>query len=61
MGRYVVRVWVPVEMEDEEIYSSYEDARSVMESLSMMQPENVHLVIDLDAEEEENGDNEVAR
>ena len=25
MGRYVVRVWVPVEVEVEETYSSYEE------------------------------------
>ena len=60
MGRYVVRVWVPVEMEDEEVYSSYEEACATVESLSMMQPENIHYVIDLDEEEEESGDNEVA-
>ncbi len=60
MGRYVVRVWVPVEAEDEEVYSSYKEACSTVESLSMMQPENIHYVIDLDVEEEESGDNEVA-
>ena len=55
-----MRVWVPVEMEDEEVYSSYEEACATVESLSMMQPENIHYVIDLDEEEEESGDNEVA-
>lgn len=57
MGRYVVRVWVPVEEEVEEIYDSYEKACSVMESLSMMQPENIYDVADLDLEEEEDDEN----
>lgn len=52
MGRYVVRVWVPVEAEVEETYDSYEEACSVVESLSMMQPENIYFVKDLDVEEE---------
>ena len=52
MGRYVVRVWVPVEVEVEETYSSYEEACSVVESLSMMQPENIYFVKDLAVEEE---------
>jgi hypothetical protein len=52
MGRYVVRVWVPVEVEVEETYSSYEEACSVVESLSLMHPENICLVHDLAAEEE---------
>lgn len=52
MGRYVVRVWVPVEVEVEETYDSYEEACSVVESLSMMQPENIYFVKDLDVEEE---------
>ena len=52
MGRYVVRVWVPVEVEVEETYDSYEEACSVVESLSMMQPENIYFVKYLDVEEE---------
>lgn len=52
MGRYVVRVWVPVEVEDEETYSSYEEALSVVDSLEMMQPENIYHIANLDVEEE---------
>ena len=52
MGRYVVRVWVPVEVEVEETYDSYEEASSVVESLSMMQPENIYHIADLTLEEE---------
>ena len=59
MNRYVVRVWVPVEVEVEETYSSYEEACSVVESLSLMQPENIYYVMDLDVEEEEVGDDEI--
>lgn len=59
MGRYVVRVWVPAEVEVEETYSSYEEACSVVESLSLMQPENIYYVMDLDVEEEEVGDDEI--
>jgi hypothetical protein len=56
MGRYVVRVWVPVEVEDEETYSSYEEARSVVDSLEMMQPENIYHIANLDVEEENDED-----
>ena len=56
MGRYVVRVWVPVEMEDEETYSSYEEALSVVDSLEMMQPENIYHIANLDVEEENDED-----
>lgn len=51
MSRYTVRVWVPVEVEVEEVYSSYDEAYSVVESLSAMQPENIYHIIDLDGEE----------
>jgi hypothetical protein len=56
MGRYVVRVWVPVEVEDEETYSSYEEALSVVDSLEMMQPENIYHIANLDVEEENDED-----
>lgn len=52
MGRYVVRVWVPVEVEVEETYSSYEEARSIVDSLEMMQPENIYHIANLDVEED---------
>ena len=55
MGRYVVRVWVPVEVEVEETYNSYKEACSVVESLSMMQPENIYRIADLSFEEESEG------
>lgn len=51
MARYSVRVWVPAEVEVEEIYSSYDEAYSIVESLSAMQPENIYHIIDLDTEE----------
>lgn len=50
MGRYCVRVWIPVGAENEEIYSSYEEASQVEQNLSLMQPENIYQVIDLDLE-----------
>ena len=63
MGRFCVRVWIPVVTDEEEVYSSYEDASQVEQSISLMQPENIYQIIDLDSEEEEeeSGDNEVAR
>ena len=50
MGRYCVRVWIPVDAENEEVYSSYEEASQVEQNLSLMQPENIYQVIDLDLE-----------
>jgi hypothetical protein len=49
-------VWVPVEVEDEETYSSYEEALSVVDSLEMMQPENIYHIANLDVEEENDED-----
>lgn len=59
MGRWCVRVWIPVDTEDDEIYSSYDEASKVEQSLTLMQPENIYQVIDLDLEEKEVGDDEI--
>lgn len=57
MKRYVIRVWIPVEEEEEEIYSSEEDALEAIESLSLMQPENIYEV--LVVESDDNGSEDV--
>ena len=59
MGRWCVRVWIPVDTEDDEIYSSYDEASKVEQSLTLMQPENIYQVIDLDWEGKEVGDDEI--
>lgn len=59
MGRWCVRVWIPVDTEDDEIYSSYDEASKVEQSLTLMQPENIYQVIDLDLEGKEVGDDEI--
>ena len=60
MGRWCVRVWIPADTEGEEVYSSYDEASQVEQSLTLMQPENIYQVIDLDLEGKEIGDDEVS-
>lgn len=50
---YSVRVWIPVWSDDSgEIYDSEAEAEKVIESLSMMQPENRYEIVQVD----ENGE-----
>ena len=53
MIKYVIRVWIPVEEEEEEVYSSEEDALKAIESLSLMQPENLYEVLAVESDDNE--------
>jgi len=39
---WVIKSYIPVEAEDPEIYPSKEDAEKDLESLNLMQPENIY-------------------
>ena len=48
MSKYIVKVFVCVDLEDEEEYSSIEEANSVVSSLEMMSPENRYEVVEVE-------------
>jgi len=49
---YKILVWIPVEPEDPEIYRTRKEAKKDMESLELMQPENIYKIIGAGKEEE---------
>jgi hypothetical protein len=53
MRKYVVQVWIPVEEEEQEAYSSEEEALRAIESLSLMQPENIYEVLVVESDDNE--------
>jgi hypothetical protein len=42
---YRILAWIPVEPEDPEIYKTRKEANEVLESLELMQPENIYRVV----------------
>ena len=43
--KYYVQVWIPVDADDIEFYDSEAEAEKIIESLSLMQPENRYEVV----------------
>ena len=41
-----IKVWIPCEEEDVTVYQSGADADSALESMSMMQPENIYNTVE---------------
>lgn len=44
---YRIKCWIPIQSEDienEEFYSSEEEARKDLESMELMQPENIYKI-----------------
>ena len=39
---WIIKAYIPVEPEDPEIYATKEEAEKDIESLSLMQPENIY-------------------
>jgi formylmethanofuran dehydrogenase subunit E len=39
---WIIKAYIPVESEDPEVYATKEDAEKDLESLSLMQPENIY-------------------
>ena len=39
---WVIKSYIPVEPEDPEVYATKQDAEKDVESLSLMQPENIY-------------------
>jgi hypothetical protein len=45
---YKILVWIPVEPEDPEIYERRLDALVDLQSLRLMQPENIYKIVKVD-------------
>jgi len=43
--KYYVQVWIPVDADDIELYDSEAEAEKVIESISLMQPENRYEIV----------------
>ena len=41
---WVIKVYIPVEIEEEQIFTSKEEAEKEVEHLSLLQPENIYEV-----------------
>ncbi len=41
---WIIKVYIPVDPEDQQVYDSREEAEKDLESLSLMQPENVYQI-----------------
>ena len=41
---WIIKAYIPVEAEDPEVYATREEAEKDIESLSLMQPENIYEV-----------------
>ena len=39
---WIIKAYIPVEPEDPEVYATREEAEKDLESLSLMQPENIY-------------------
>lgn len=44
---YIIKVWIPVEPENPETYPTKEAAEKDIESLELMQPENIYKVVEV--------------
>ena len=41
---WIIKAYIPVECEDPDVYATKEEAEKEIESLSLMQPENIYEV-----------------
>ena len=41
---WIIKVYIPVEPEEPEVYVTREEAEKDLESLSLMQPENLYVI-----------------
>jgi hypothetical protein len=41
---WIINAYIPVEPEDQEVYATREEAEKDVESLSLMQPENIYKI-----------------
>ncbi|MBO3842910.1 MAG: hypothetical protein FGF48_10950 [Candidatus Brockarchaeota archaeon] len=48
---YKIKVWIPVEEDEPEIYKSRKDALRDLETLKLIQPENIYRIVKIRAEE----------
>jgi len=45
---WVIKSYIPVEADDPEVYDTKEDAEKDVESLSLMQPENIYEIEEIE-------------
>ena len=43
-AHYIVQAYIPCEVEEEEVFTTFREAQDVADSLSEMQPENMYIV-----------------
>jgi len=47
---WIIKAYIPVEPEDQEVYATREEAEKDIESLSLMQPENLYEIEEVEEE-----------
>jgi len=47
---WIIKAYIPVEPEDPEVYATREEAEKDVESLSLMQPENLYQIEEVEEE-----------
>ena len=45
---WIIKAYIPVDPEDAEVYATREEAEKDMESLTLMQPENVYEIEEIE-------------
>ena len=45
---WIIKSYIPVEAEEPEVYATKEDAEKDVESLSLMQPENIYEIEEIE-------------
>ena len=45
---WIIKSYIPVEAEEPEVYTTREDAEKDVESLSLMQPENIYEIEEIE-------------
>ena len=45
---YKIVAYIPVEAEEDELFETLEEVNEVIDSLNLMQPENIYIPVDLD-------------
>ena len=51
--KFKIKCWIPVDVEDEEdtIYDSEEEVRKDLDSMELMQPENIYEIVEIEENE----------
>jgi len=55
MDRYIIRCWIPAEVDEEKIYEGIEKAREAVDHYRTLQPENIYKIEKVAKRTEESG------